>query len=299
MFPSWARPVTMMAMQPLQGIKLVSTAFNMPGPAAVWKLHGFGASIVKVEPPTGDPLARNCPELYREFTAGQEVVRLDLKSAEGQREMDRHLADADVLLTSTLPTSLARLNLAWERLHNEFPRLSQVAIVGYAPPDEELTGHDLTYQASMGLVRPPAMPPTLLADMAGAQTAVTQTFAVLRQRERTGEGVHSFVPIAGALDFYAIPLRYDITSPGGRLAGTLPMYNLYPTREGWLAVGALEPQFWAKMQSLLGFKQGTYDELKAIFAERTADDWEKWAAENRLPIAAVKETAGRGQKAEG
>jgi crotonobetainyl-CoA:carnitine CoA-transferase CaiB-like acyl-CoA transferase len=274
-------------MQPLAGIKMVTTAFNMPGPAAVWQLHGFGAEVVKVEPPTGDPLARNCPELYREFTAGQHVVRLDLKTPAGQQQLDAHLAEADLILTSTLPKSLERLNLSWERLHRAFPRLCQVAIIGYAPPDEELTGHDLTYQASVGLVSPPTMPPTLLADMAGAETAVTHAFAVLQERTRTDQGVHSFVPIAGAVDFFAIPLRYDITAPGGRLAGTLPMYNLYPTREGWLAVAALEPQFWAKMRELLSLKEQTYDELAGIFATRTAADWESWAIENRLPIAAV------------
>jgi crotonobetainyl-CoA:carnitine CoA-transferase CaiB-like acyl-CoA transferase len=291
----------MVAVQPLSEIKIVTTAFNMPGPAAVWQLRGFGAAVVKVEPPTGDPLARNCPELYREFTAGQEVVRLDLKEPAGRTQMDAHLKTADLLLTSTLPTSLERLGLAWERLARDFPRLCQVAIVGYAPPDEELTGHDLTYQASVGLVDPPAMPRTLLADMAGAQTAVTHAFAVLRERERTGRGVFSYAPIAGAVDFFAIPLRYEITSPGGRLAGTLPMYNLYPTREGWLAVGALEPQFWAKMQTLLGLEQGTYEELKAALATRTAVEWEKWAEVNRLPIAAVRErqtAEGRRQKAE-
>ncbi|MEX0678974.1 MAG: CoA transferase [Pirellulales bacterium] len=286
-------------MQPLAGIKMVSTAFNMPGPAAVWQLHRFGASVVKVEPPTGDPLARNCPELYRELTAGQHVVRLDLKQPAGREQIDAHLAEADLLLTSTLPSSLARLRLSWERLHAEFPRLCQVAIVGYAPPNEELTGHDLTYQASVGLLAPPAMPLTLLADMAGAQTAVTHALAVLQERARTGQGVFSYVPIAGALDFFTIPLRYDITAPGGRLAGTLPMYNLYPTRDGWLAVGALEPQFWAKMQELLGLKEGTYEELKGIFATRTAADWESWAIENRLPIAAVRKAEGGRQKSGG
>jgi crotonobetainyl-CoA:carnitine CoA-transferase CaiB-like acyl-CoA transferase len=275
-------------MQPLNGIKLVTIAFNMPGPAAVSQLHGFGADVVKVEPPTGDPLARNCPELYQELTAGQQILRLDLKQPAGREQMNAQLADADVLLTSTLPSSLERLNLSWERLHCDFPKLCQVAIVGYAPPDEELTGHDLTYQASVGLVNPPTMPPTLLADMAGAQTAVTHVFAVLQERARTGGGVFSYVPIAGAVEFFAIPLRFGITSSGGRLAGTLPMYNLYPTREGWLAVAALEPQFWARMQELLALEQGTYEELSGIFAPRTAKDWEDWAVENRLPIGAVR-----------
>ncbi|REK09894.1 MAG: CoA transferase [Planctomycetota bacterium] len=275
-------------MQPLAGIKVVSTAFNMPGPAAAWQLHGFGASLVKVEPPGGDPLKRNCPELYEEFTAGQQVVELNLKQEADRARMGELLAEADVLLTSTLPASLERLGLDWERLHAEHPRLCQVAIVGYAPPKQEVTGHDLTYQASVGLVSPPTMPSTLLADMAGAQTAVTHVMGVLHERTRTGDGVLSYVPIAGAVDFFAIPLKYQITIPGGRLGGSLPMYNLYPAREGWVAVAALEPHFWEKMRQLLELKEGTYAELKRIFAHRSAREWERWAVENRLPVAEVQ-----------
>ena len=117
---------------------------------------------------------------------------------------------------------------------------------------------------------------------------MTHTFAVLRERDRIGQGVLSYVPIAGALDFFTIPLRYAMTSPGGHLGGALPNYNLYPTREGWLAVAALEPQFWARLQSLLGLEDASYDDLKAALAERTAAEWERWAAENRLPLAAVR-----------
>jgi crotonobetainyl-CoA:carnitine CoA-transferase CaiB-like acyl-CoA transferase len=275
-------------MQPLQGINVVTTAFNMPGPAAAWQIHGFGATLVKVEPPGGDPLKRNCLELYRELTAGQQIVELNLKDAGDRATMERFLAEADVLLTSTLPASLERLGLDWPRLHDAHPRLCQVAIIGYAPPKEEVTGHDLTYQASVGLVSPPAMPPTLLADMAGAQTAVTHVMGVLHERARTGRGVLSYVPIAGAVDFFAIPLRYQITVPGGRLGGSLPMYNLYQAREGWVAVAALEPHFWRKMQELLDLKQGTYEELAGILAGRTARQWEAWAVENRLPLAEVR-----------
>jgi alpha-methylacyl-CoA racemase len=275
-------------MEPLERIRIVTVAFNLPGPAAVAKLVQYGADVVKVEPPQGDPLEKHTPELYRELSAGQQVVRLDLKQDGDRRKLDEHLAAADVLVTSTLPASLERLGLSWTRLHAGFPRLCQVAIVGYPPPDEELTGHDLTYQASVGLVRPPQMPLTLLADMAGAQAAVTETFAVLAERARTGAGVLSLVPIAAALDFYTLPLRHGMTKPGGHLAGILPQYNLYPTREGWLAVAALEPQFWAKLQAALDLKQGTYEELKAVLAERTAAEWEAWAAEQRLPLAEVK-----------
>lgn len=275
-------------MKPLTDVKIVTVAFNLPGPAAVAELHRYGAKVIKVEPPQGDPLALHTPALYRELSDGQRVVRLNLKQDADRGALDEHLAAADVLVTSTLPASLERLGLSWSRLHREFPRLCQVAIIGYPPPDDELTGHDLTYQASVGLLQPPQMPLTLLADMAGAQAAVTETFAVLAERTRTGAGVLSLVPIAAALDFYTLPLRHGMTVPGGHLGGALPNYNLYPTRDGWLAVAALEPQFWAKLRAVLDLKLGTYEELKAVLAARSAAEWEAWAVEQRLPLAEVK-----------
>ena len=166
-----------------------------------------------------------------------------------------------------------------------------MAIIGHAPPEQERTGHDLTYQASVGLLAPPAMPLTLLADMAGAQTAVSHVLGVLLERSRTGAGTLSYVPIAEALDFFTLPLRYELTIPGGRLGGAFPYYNLYPTANGWLAVAALEPQFWTRMQTLLNLQESSYEELKAIFLTQSADHWQAWAQENRLPIAAVRPPA--------
>ncbi len=275
-------------MQPLLGTKVVTIAFNLPGPAAVSQLDRWGAEVVKVEPPFGDPMATNTPDFYRYLLGGQRVVRLDLKDSAAREQMDELLATADLLVTSTLPASLARLGLDWQSLHARFERLCQVAIVGHAPPEVEVTGHDLTYQAVAGLLTPPAMPATLLADMAGAQTAVTHSLAVLAERARIGSGVFSYVPIADALEFFRLPLRYGVTKPGGRLAGTIPNYNLYPTRDGWLAVAALEPQFWARLQELLSLAEGTYDELKRKFAARTAAEWEAWGRDHRLPLAAVR-----------
>jgi crotonobetainyl-CoA:carnitine CoA-transferase CaiB-like acyl-CoA transferase len=275
-------------MQPLAGTKVVTIAFNLPGPAAVSQLDRWGAEIIKIEPPGGDPLGLHCPDFYRHLLGKQRVERLDLKQEADRETLGTYLATADLLVTSTLPASLERLGLTWDRLHARFPRLCQVAIVGHAPPDIERTGHDLTYQASMGLLSPPSMPLTLLADMAGAQTAVSHALAVLAQRARTGSGVLSYVPIAGALEFFALPLRYGLTVPGGRLGGGVPFYNIYPTRDGWLAVGALEPQFWARLQSVLSTKEGTYEELRAIFLTRTAAEWERLAEEHRLPLAAVR-----------
>jgi crotonobetainyl-CoA:carnitine CoA-transferase CaiB-like acyl-CoA transferase len=282
------------AMQPLAGTKVVSIAFNMPGPAAVSHLCRWGADVIKVEPPAGDPMALHCPDLYDQLATGQQVVKLDLKQADDRNTFEGYLAAADLLVTSVLPSSLARLGLGWDELHARHPRLCQVAIVGHGPPDLERTGHDLTYQASVGLLNPPAMPLTLLADMAGAQAAVSHALAVLAERTRTGQGVLSYVPIADALEFFTLPLAHGLTVPGGRLAGGVPYYNVYRTREGWLAVAALEPQFWARLQALLQVEGADYERMQAIFLTRTADEWQAWAAENRLPIAAVREPPALG-----
>ncbi len=276
-------------MQPLEGIKVVTIAFNLPGPAAVSQLDRWGADVIKVEPPGGDPTKLNCPDLYNYLLGRQRAEQLDLKNNEDRAKLAAHLKAADLLITSSLPASLQRMGLSWESLHAEHPRLCQVAIVGHAPPEVERTGHDLTYQAAVGLIDPPAMPLTLLGDMAGAQTTVSHALAVLAERTRTGKGVFSYVPIAGALDFFTLPLRYGLTVPGGPLGGAAPFYNIYPTNDGWLAVGALEPHFWAKLLALLEVKHGTYEEMKAIFLTRSADDWERFGQQHRLPLSAVRQ----------
>ena len=160
--------------RPLGGIQAVSLALNVPGPAAAARLRRLGAAVAKVEPPGGDPLASGCPAWYEELCAGQEVVRLDLKDAAGRAALDGLLEEADVLLTSNRPAALNRLGLSWPDLHVRFPRLVQVAIVGHAAPHQDVPGHDLTYLASVGLLTPPQMPRTLLADLAGAERAVSE-----------------------------------------------------------------------------------------------------------------------------
>ena len=145
----------------LQGIRIVSLALNAPGPVAAARLTQLGAEVVKVEPPTGDATSRFAPEWYASLCRGQKVLRLDLKDTAGREQFDALLAQADLLLASFRPSALRRLGLDWEALHARHPRLCFVGIIGDRPPLEERSGHDLTYQADCGLLRPPRMPATL------------------------------------------------------------------------------------------------------------------------------------------
>ena len=96
---------------PLAAVTVVSLATNLPGPVAAARLVSLGASVVKVEPPAGDPLGMVVPSWYDELIAGQEVITLDLKDPGGRSTLETELTSADVLLTSMRPSASARLGL--------------------------------------------------------------------------------------------------------------------------------------------------------------------------------------------
>jgi crotonobetainyl-CoA:carnitine CoA-transferase CaiB-like acyl-CoA transferase len=274
-------------MQALEGVLVVTLAVNVPGPAAAARLRELGASVVKVEPPGGDPLSRSNPAWYKALAAGQEVIRLDLKDDEDRAHLDERLAEADALLTSSRPAALRRLGLGPEVLRDRYPDLCVTTITGYPAPHENVPGHDLTYLAEFGLLSPPEMPRTLLADLAGAERAVSATLALLLARAWGQRAGYAEVALSEAAAFFAEPLRHGITRSGAKLGGGLPGYNLYQTQQGWLAVAALEEHFWEKLKKELGLTEATREELEEVFLQKTAEEWERWAEEHDLPLKAV------------
>jgi alpha-methylacyl-CoA racemase len=258
-------------------VRVVSLAVYLPVPYAAQRLTTLGADVTAVEPPGGDPFATWCPAYYAELRAGQRVVRLNLKDAAGRAELDALLAQADLLLTSFRLSALRRLGLDWDSLHRAFPRLSQVALIGWNAPDEEKPTHDLLLQAAFGLVTPPALPSTTIADLAAGERIVSTGLALLN----SGKPGFATVSLADAAKAFAGPLRHGMTSPGAMLGGGLPSYRCYRASDGWVAVAALEPHFWSALVDALG------SDLDAVFGAQTARHWEAWAAERGIPLVAV------------
>ncbi len=281
------------SIRPLAGFSVISLALNLPGPLAVAQLRRLGASVAKVEPPAGDELQHAQPQWYRELHEGLNVVPLDLKTAGGREELERMLARCDLLVTAFRRAALERLGLAWSEIGSRYPKLCQVAFVGDPWPLDHRPGHDLNYQARAGLLEPPNLPKSLFADLGGALQAVSAALAVLLNRERNSGNDASTryveVSLAHAAKYFAEPLRYGVTVPTGPLGGALARYNLYQTRDGWIALAALEPHLWQRFQDELGLSAPTPRELERVFAKRTADEWERWAAERNLPISPVIE----------
>jgi alpha-methylacyl-CoA racemase len=281
----------------LAGVRVVSTAGNLPGPVAAARLRDLGAEVTKVEPPSGDPLRAVAPGAYEELTDGQHVVPLDLRTSDGRDRLAALLDRADVLLTSSRPASLDRLGLGWESLHSRYPRLVHVAVVGSSGAAAGRAGHDLTYQAETGALTPPQLPTVLLADLAGAERAVSATLGLLLRRATTGRAGFAEVSLAQACAAMTSTLRWGLTGPGTPLGGALPAYRLYAAVDGWVALAALEPHFLERTLQCLGVS-GSAEEFDAVFRTRTAGEWDAFGVAHDIPLAAVR-PPGVGASSEG
>jgi crotonobetainyl-CoA:carnitine CoA-transferase CaiB-like acyl-CoA transferase len=273
----------------LAGIEVVSLAVNVPGPVMAARLLELGASVVKIEPPEGDPVFHHYPRWYARLTDSQTILRLDLKTREGKNTLDRRLARADLLVTASRPSALSRLGLDFDSLHARFRRLCVLRIVGFPAPDDDRPGHDLNFQAAAGLIAaPPRMPATLLADLMGAERAATEAVAMLLHYRRTKEATCRQVSLAEAAKSLAVPLEHGVCRPEGALGGALPGYAIYRAKDGWIALAALEPHFVQRLQEMLGLPSVSSARLRTIFRERTGARWEAWGQRHDVPITKLR-----------
>lgn len=266
---------------PLAGIVIVSVAINLPGPLAASRLAELGARIIKVEPPQGDPLQSVAPGWYAELIEAQEVIRLDLKDPSGRSRFEELLVDADVLLTSMRPSALARLDIG-ETLRRHDTAL--VEIVGHDGPRAEQPGHDLTYQAEHGTILPPALPLVPIADLLGSERAVVATLAAVRQRDHGVRNVHETVVLEAAAYAAAAGVRHGLTSPGAVLGGAAPMYGVYATSDGFIAVAAIEAHFAERLAAHIG---QTHEQLTQRFATHPTTYWTSLGQAQDIPLVAV------------
>lgn len=240
--------------KPLRGVRVLSLALNLPGPAALMRLQTLGAQCNKVEPPTGDPMDLYSRGAYDTLHKGVKVIRADLRSEVGQKAVRKLLSRTDVLLTSFRPSALRKLGMDWATLRKSYPGLSQVDIVGAAGTRAEEPGHDLTYMAEHGLIQGLDLPSSLFADMGGSLMAVEAVMgAVLRQRVK-GKGVHLQVALGDAAAYLGLPHQWQLTTTGGAVGGGHAGYRVYACNDGRVAVAALEPHFAKSLCNAAGIE---------------------------------------------
>jgi len=260
---------------------------------------------VKVGPPPKHGTAQITPPFYAYAGhRGMQRVLLDLKTPAGTAAFLRLATTADVVIESFRPGVVDRLGIAPDAVHAVNPGAVYCSTSGYGQtgPRSQWAGHDLNYLAVGGYLDcsgrdpdgGPALPGATLADSAGGgMQAVIAILAALVARDATGEGATLDVSIAdGVVALMSLNVdEYLATDdvPGPRhsmLTGRYACYDVYPCADGkWLAVGAIEPHFYANLCRALGCERwiehqtddGVQAEIRAdfrsAFATRTRDAW--------------------------
>jgi crotonobetainyl-CoA:carnitine CoA-transferase CaiB-like acyl-CoA transferase len=289
-------------LRPLKGVRVLSLALNLPGPAALMRCRQLGATCVKLEPPahpsapkgaSGDPMGQYNRKAYEMLHQGVRIATADLKSEKGQKALHKELAKTDVLLTSFRPSALTKLGLDWKQLRKLYPTLSLVAIVGAPGARAEEPGHDLTYLAENDLVTGLDLPPTLYADMGGSLMASEAVLQARLAQLQKGKGVRLEIALSDAAAYLALPRTWGLTKPGAAVGGGHAGYRVYPCKDGRVAVAALEPHFAASLAQAVGisapnilamFAPDTHAAIAAFLLTQTRKQLDKLAADQDIPL---------------
>ncbi|GAB1640515.1 CaiB/BaiF CoA transferase family protein [Krasilnikovia sp. MM14-A1259] len=310
---------------PLAGVRVVELESLAPGPFGAMILADLGADVVRVDRPGGPGsgrLAAPATALQR----GRRVVAVDLKSPTGVADVLRLVDRADVLVEGYRPGVAERLGLGPDICRARNPRLVYARITGWGQdgPLAARAGHDIDYLAVAGALEPlrrdgeaPRAPLNMLADFAGGgMLLAVGVLAALLERERSGQGqvvdaamVDGSALLTTFLHGMIAAGRWPAPPGGNLLDGGAPFYDTYVTADGgFMAVGALEPAFYAALLDGLGLAGDTlpaqYDpagwpELRRRFAERFAQRTrDEWAAVFEGRDACVAPVLAPGQAAQ-
>jgi len=278
-------------MTPLDGIRMIELESLVPAPFGCMMLADLGADVVRIDRPAHDGLVPPPGPLDR----NRRTVVLDLKTAAGVDDLLRLVARADVLVEAFRPGVAERLGFGPETCDQINPRLVYARMTGWGQdgPLAARPGHDIDYIAVAGALEPlgragerPHAPMNLVADLAGGgMLLAVGVLSALVERSRSGRGqvVDAAMVDGSALltSFLHGMLGAGLwPNPRGAnlLDGGAPFYDTYRTADGgFMAVGALEPPFYAALLSGLGLTglPAQYDEsgwpvLRERFAERFA-----------------------------
>jgi alpha-methylacyl-CoA racemase len=292
---------------PLQGLRVIEMVGIGPCPFAAMMLADMGADVIRIDRKP-DPSAPNpYPTLgtkYDVMARGRRSLALDLKSPLARALLLDLVGKADALVEGFRPGVMERLGLGPEVCHDRNPKLVYGRVTGWgqAGPLAQAAGHDLNYVALSGMLhamgdadRPPAPPLNLVGDFGGGgmMLAFGVVCAMLEART-SGRGQ---VVDAAMTDGAALlgAMTYGLRAHGAwsaarganLLDGGAPFYATYACADGkFIAVGAIEPQFYARLLELTGASDPAFarqwdrddwpalkERFAALFATRTRDAW--------------------------
>ncbi len=281
-------------MKSLRGIRIIEFAGLAPAPFAAMMLADHGAEVVRIErsgetppiPPDKDILRRNRAE----------ILTLDLKQEAGLAKVRELAREADGLVEGFRPGVMERLGLGPDELRGANPRLVYGRITGWGQegPLSAAAGHDINYIALAGNLatygragQPPAPPVNAVGDFAGGGMLLAfGMLAGILSARTTGKGcvidaamVDGAALIAAQTWTFRAMGMWKEERGANLLDSGQPFYDSYQCADGkWVAIGAIEPHFFAVLKEKLGlacgqFDPGLRDELAATFRQHPRRHW--------------------------
>jgi len=283
---------------PLSGIKVVELAGIGPGPYAGQLLSDMGADVIVIDRPGG-----GMPKAID--GRGKLSIVLDLKKPEAVEALLKLVATADVLIEGLRPGVTERMGVGPDACHAINSGLIYGRMTGWGQtgPWSKMAGHDINYIGMTGVLnaigkdgQPPVPPLNMIGDFGGGSMfLVTGILAALVERGRTGkgnvvdaaivDGTHSLMSFVHGMAGLG---QWRTQREGNLLDGAAPFYRCYMTADGkFMAVGCIEPQFFAAMMERLPIDADAYggqhdrsafakqhEILEDVFATKSRDEWE-------------------------
>lgn len=308
----------------LEGVRVLDITRLLPGNYATLLLHGLGAEVIKIEELHGEgtrlappftPQGESGPHLV--LNRGKKSVAINLKDPAGRDLLLRLVATAEVLLDSFRPGVMARLGLGGAELAAANPELVHVSLnaFGSGGPLETVPAHDLNSQAMAGILAQsvdqagrPSMPGVPVADMATGLQAALAVLAGLRAVSQRPGGYRAEVAMLDAamaltaLSAGHLAVADSRPQSPDMLTGALACYGCYQAADGrWLALGALEPKFFARVCELVGqpglvawqYDMTRQDDLRSaleeVFATADRSHWLAVLASEDTCVTAVND----------
>ncbi len=265
----------MVSRLPLEGIRVLDAATLFAGPLAASILGDYGAEVIKIEHPNGDPVRghgyskNGIPLWWKMISRNKRAITLNLSQPEGQALLLRLSSNADVLIENFRPGTLERWNLGWERLHAHNPKLILLRTTGFGQfgPYANRPGFGTLAEAMSGFAHitgdpdgPPTLPPFGLADGIAGLTGAIAALIALHHRDHSGAGgqmidlaiIEPILTVLGPQPTVFDQLGIIQQRTGNRSVNNAPR-NTYRTRDGrWVAISTSAHSIAERVMSLVG-----------------------------------------------
>lgn len=299
---------------PLEGVRILDSAHQYPGPYCTMLLADMGAEVLKVERPGGGDPARQVPDFFRTINRNKRSLSLDIKNPAGKEILLRLVEQYDVFTEGFRPGVTERLGIDFEALSKINPRLIYCSISGYGQngPFRDVPGHDLNYQSMAGMLEgfldkdgEYIAPRITVGDLSSGMFAAIGIMGGLASREKSGKGLYVDVSMFdGLLSWMSASVGMTFAAgmfDFGQDAG----YGIFKGADGKsFTLGiAHEDWFWQRLCSVIGLEQhaglnalerrlqrpDVEKDLQAVFSRKNRDEWVKMLIEADVPVAPVND----------